>query len=215
MNENIQLAEKTAAAAKAISMIKDNMVVGLGTGSTSKIAINLLAQKVKQGLIIKAVATSKESFSLAQNLGIKVEETFSKIDFTFDGADKVDPQNQLIKGYGGALFREKIVAKASSFYVIMVDKSKLTKDFCNIPIPVEVSSFGLALTEKKIIDLGAKINLRSSPNGPFTTDNHNFILDCSFETIQNLEDLETSLKLITGVIETGLFLNLADKVIVG
>lgn len=210
-----QIEAKIRAATQTIDLIQNGMIVGLGSGSTAKIAIDILGQRVKKGLDITAVGTSIESTNQAAALGIKLLNTFTKIDFTFDGADKVDPQNNLIKGYGGALTREKIVAAASTQEVIMVDKSKLTDNFLNTPIPIEVVPFGLESTKEKISNLGATITLRKDGDKPFITDNSNYILHCSFSRIESLNNLEVDLKKIPGVLETGLFLSIATKVIVG
>jgi ribose 5-phosphate isomerase A len=215
MSVDPNLEGKINAATQAVSLIQNGMIVGLGSGSTAKIAIDILGQRVKDGLEITAVGTSVESTSQARELGIKLIETFTKIDFTFDGADKVDPQNNLIKGYGGALTREKIVATASTQEVIMVDKSKLTDDFLNIPIPVEVIPFGLESTKQKLQNLGAIMTLRRNGDVPYITDNNNYIFHCSFAKIDSLTKLEGDLKSIPGILETGLFLSIATKVIVG
>ncbi|MEI6728235.1 MAG: ribose-5-phosphate isomerase RpiA [bacterium] len=215
MTTDPQIEAKIRAATQTIDLIQNGMIVGLGSGSTAKIAIDILGQRVMQGLNITAVGTSIESTNQAAALGINLLNTFTKIDFTFDGADKVDPQNNLIKGYGGALTREKIVAVASTQEVIMVDKSKLTDNFLNIPIPVEVVPFGLESTKEKLSKLGAVMTLRKQEDKPFVTDNSNYILHCSFAKIDSLNELETALKAIPGVLETGLFLSIATKVIVG
>ncbi|CAG7657520.1 ribose-5-phosphate isomerase RpiA [Paenibacillus allorhizosphaerae] len=208
---------KRVAAEKAVEYIRDGMVVGLGTGSTTYWAIQKLGQKVKSGLSINAVATSINSENLAKELGIplisisKIEE----IDITIDGADEVDDEWNLIKGGGGALLREKIVASFSNELIIVVDESKKVNRLGKFPLPVELVKFGYEVTQKKISKLGCVTKLRIVDNKPFITDNGNYIVDCDFGNIDHPKDLHTAINMIPGVVDNGLFIKIATKVIVG
>ncbi len=203
---------KKIAAFEAVKKIKDGMVVGLGTGSTAKYAILKIGELVRQGMEIIGIATSKESEELAKKLGIEIADIndYEMIDLTIDGADQVDSNLNLIKGGGGALLREKIVASCSKKEIIVVDESKLTKNF-SFPLPVEVVRFGWKRTAEKLKNFGFYPKLRKK----FVTDNGNFILDCSYEELKNFEEMEAEINNLPGVVENGLFLGLADEVIVG
>jgi ribose 5-phosphate isomerase A len=209
---------KKMVAESAVKYIQDGMVVGLGSGTTAHWFIKKLGQMVKDGLEIKAVATSVESEVLAKELEIPIVsfEEIDHIDVTVDGADEVDPGLNLIKGGGGALLREKIVATASRELIIIVDESKLVKQLGKFPLPVEVIPFALSITQQKVEELGCKAGIRvDQENGRFKTNNGNVILDCEFEKISNPEELTQKLNMISGVVENGLFINLAKKVLVG
>jgi len=210
---------KQAAAEAAAALVEDGMIVGLGTGSTATFAIAHLGERVRGGLRIKAIATSERSASQAQGLGIPLTDfgEHQHIDLTIDGADEVErgPLN-LIKGLGGALLREKIVASASRRLVIIVDGAKLVDRLGTAsPVPVEAVQFGWQATERRLAALGAKVTRRSGADGkPFITDGGNFTLDCAFGPIADPSALEQRIRAIVGVIECGLFIGLASEVVV-
>ena len=202
---------KKAAAHHATSYVKDGMIVGLGTGSTTKYAIEKIGEMVKDGLHIKGIATSRETEKLANEAGIPlVPLNEHDIDVTIDGADQVDGKLNLIKGGGGALLREKMVASCSMKEIIVVDESKIVSSF-SFPLPVEVVKFGWESVAKKLRAFGFTPKLREG----FITDNGNYILDCKYTSIENAEEMETMLNSIPGVVENGLFVKLADVVVVG
>jgi ribose 5-phosphate isomerase A len=209
--------EKEAAAQASLRFIKDGQVVGLGTGSTAAHFIRLLGEKVKNGLRIRGIPTSVRSRDLAQSLGITLTtlDECQQIDVTVDGADEVDPQLRLIKGGGGALLREKIVASVTKQLVIVVDASKRVKTLGKFPLPVEVIKFAEAPVAKKIKALGAEVQLRMEGNGkPYLTDENNYILDCRFGRIRGPVALARQLSDMPGVVEHGLFIGMASKVLV-
>jgi len=213
MQENL----KQKAGEYAARFVKDGMVVGLGTGSTVAYTIKKLGEAVKEGLRITGIPTSIESEKLARSSGIELSslKEHPEIDLTIDGADEVNPDLDLIKGMGGALLREKIVAKASKVEIIVVDESKLVKVLgLKTPLPVEVLPFGLLATKKEVEKFGCEVMLRKSGESAFITDNGNYILDCKFESIREPHKLENALNNIPGVVENGLFLDIADRVIV-
>lgn len=200
--------EKRIAAEKAVDFVKDGMVVGLGTGSTASWAIHALGEKVKAGLEIKAVASSVASENLAKKLGIKLIafSELSVIDVTIDGADEVDAQCNLIKGGGGALLREKIIAYNSRQFIVVVDDSKLVDTLGKFPLPVELVPFAAELTLKQLKDLGCEVSIRQKDGKHFITDNGNLIADCAFNQIRHPDSLHTNILLIPGVVDCGLFL---------
>lgn len=207
---------KKAAAEAAIELVKDGMVVGLGTGSTARYAIEGLGKRVAGGLRIRGVATSKASEELAVKVGIPITtlDQVSVVDLTIDGADEVDPRFNLIKGMGGALLREKIVAFASKQEVIIIDDSKLVEVLgTKTPLPVEVVPFGHLRTKDALESLGCKASLKGG-SSPFVTDNANLIYECKFAKIEDPEILEAEIDMIPGVVESGLFIDLATKVVV-
>ncbi|OXM82723.1 ribose-5-phosphate isomerase RpiA [Paenibacillus rigui] len=208
---------KKIAAEKAVEWIQDGMTVGLGTGSTAYWAIQSIAARVKDGLSIRAVASSTSSEDLARELGIPLVPfaDVETIDMTIDGADEVDDQLSLIKGGGGALLREKILAASSRRLIIIVDASKRVKQLGRFPLPVEIVPFAANLTLAQIKALGCLPELRLKDGQPFVTDNGNWIADCRFRTIEEPGSLETQLNLIPGVVENGLFVHRASSVIVG
>jgi ribose 5-phosphate isomerase A len=215
--ENAAVNGKKIAAGKAIEYIKDGMTLGLGTGSTAYWAIQGIGEMVKKGLTVRAIATSLQSESLALELGIPIVP-FSEIDhldITIDGADEVDESLNLIKGGGGALLREKIVASATRFYIIIVDESKLVKELGKFPLPVEVAPFGWELTFRRLAKLGGSPRMRMAGDKPFLTDNQHYILDCPFGLIKNPARLHEQVSGITGVMEDGFFINMADIVVAG
>ena len=208
---------KRIAAEKAVTYVKSGMTIGLGTGSTARYAIESLGLMVKDGLDIKAIATSLQSESLAEDLGIRLTNfsEVEKLDITIDGADEVDENLQLIKGGGGALLREKIVAASTRCYIIIADEKKLVRQLGNLPLPVEIIPFGYQSTLPKIKMLGGDVSLRKDAHEIFVTDNGNYIADCSFGIIANPPALQKKIKAVTGVVETGLFLNMANLIIIG
>jgi ribose 5-phosphate isomerase A len=213
----VQVEAKKAAAELAITEIQDGMIVGLGTGSTAYWAIKGLGVRVQNGLHIQAVATSVASENLAKELGIPLVPfaDISEIDVTIDGADEVDPDWHLIKGGGGALLREKIVAFSSKKLIIVVDESKVVAQLGAFPLPVEVVKFGYELTIRKLRALGCEPKVRVADNQPFVTDNGNYIIDCLFASITSPAELHQAINGIPGVVENGLFISMASRVIVG
>ena len=223
MSENIV---KFNAANAALDFIKDGMIVGLGTGSTSASFVRQLGERVRQGLRIKGVPTSEATRALAEQVGVPLLEIsqVASIDVDVDGADEVDPALRLIKGGGGALLREKIVAAASKHMVVIADESKWVDTLGAFPLPVEVTRFGVALTQARVQRVlrdtgcaGDEVTLRTSgkANEPVVTDGGNYILDAHAKRIPNADALGTALKQIAGVVEHGLFLGLAHTVILG
>jgi ribose 5-phosphate isomerase A len=205
--------EKEAAARASLRFIKDGQVVGLGTGSTAAHFIQLLGEQVKQGLHVRGIPTSVRSKELAESLGIPLTtlDECQEIAVTVDGADEVDPQLRLIKGGGGALLREKIVASATKQLVIVADASKQVKMLGKFPLPVEVIRFSQALVSKRITALGANVQLRVDNSGkPFVTDENNHILDCHFGEIRDPDALARQLSDMPGVVEHGLFIGMAS-----
>ena len=208
--------EKEAAARASLKFVKDGQVVGLGTGSTATYFIKLLGEQVKSGLRIRGIPTSVRSRELAESLGIPLTtlDECQEIAVTVDGADEVDPQLRLIKGGGGALLREKIVASATRQMVVVADATKQVQRLGKFPLPVEVIKFAQALVAKRISDLGAQVQLRTSADGkPFVTDENNHILDCHFGQIQNPDVLARQLSDMPGVVEHGLFIGMASVVL--
>ena len=212
---------KELAARKAVEYVVDGMVVGLGSGSTADHAIRALGERVEtEGLEIQCVPTSEASARLGESVGLDMYslEDNPVVDLTIDGADEVDPQLDLIKGLGGALLREKVVAAASTREVIIVDPSKLVDRLgTRAPLPVEVVPFAWAVAKLRLMDVARRAELRrNEAEEPFLTDNGNVILDCYFaDGIFDAGDLERAIKDIPGVVESGLFVGLADIVIVG
>ena len=207
---------KQVAAHKALELVQDGMLIGLGSGSTARHFTEGLGRLVAEGLKVRGVPTSRATAELAAERGIPiVTELVGQIDLTVDGADEVDPSLNLIKGRGGALSREKLVAAASKRFVIVVDESKLVKQLGNGVLPVEVLPFLWRSTAERVTALGVSLVLRGGEEVPFVTDNGNLILDVSVEGgIKNPTDLGVELKKVTGVVEHGLFVGMTDTVIV-
>ncbi len=207
---------KKAAAEKALELVQDGMLVGLGSGSTARYFIDGVGRLVEGGMKLRGVPTSREAAELAATLGIPiVTEMIGQIDLAVDGADEVDPSLNLIKGRGGALFREKLVASASKRFVVVVDESKLVKELGVGVLPVEVLAFLWRTTAERVTGLGVSLTVRGGEESPFITDNGNLILDVTVPGgIKNPAELGVELKKMTGVVEHGLFVGMADTVIV-
>lgn len=210
---------KEQAGRRAIEMIEDGMVVGLGSGSTAACGIRALGQRVRQGLRITAVPTSDAAARLAAEYAIPLVtlEEAPRIDLTFDGADEVNPALDLIKGMGGALLREKLVACATVHQVIVVDPAKLVERLgTRFPVPVEVVPFGWPLARRALAAQGLTPELRLEGRRPFVTDNGNYIVHCRFrDGIVDPRATEAWLNAVPGVVENGLFVGLAHTVVVG
>lgn len=196
------------------------MVVGLGSGSTAELAIRALGRRVREGLRIVAVPTSRRSALLARRVGLELREPedVAGVDVAIDGADEVEVGSLgLLKGRGGALVREKLVARAAASVVIVVDETKLVDRLgMRCPLPVEVVPFGWTWSARWLEELGGRPTLRRLPNGRFfRSDNGNLILDVRFEGIDDWARLDQLVKQLPGVVDHGLFLNLADTVVVG
>jgi len=210
--------EKQLAASASLAFVRDGDVVGLGTGSTASIAIELLGEKVKAGLKIVGIPTSQRSKQLAETLGIPLTtlDEVQQIDVDIDGADEIDLQLRLTKGGGGALLREKVVASAAKQFVVIADSSKQVPVLGSFPLPVGVIPFAQTLIIGRIQALGAVVNLRRYSYGnPFTTDEGHHILDCQFGAIADPESLARTLSEMPGVVEHGLFINMATVVLIG
>ena len=208
---------KQVAAKHAATLIKNGMTVGIGTGFTSAFAIEAIGARVKKGLSIKAVASSLRSEELAIKAGIILVD-FSEvenIDLYIDGADEVDRELNLIKGGGGALLREKILAYHSKEFIVIVDSSKLVHRLGKFLLPVEVVPFAIELTVRRLQKLGCTTLIRQQYGKPYATDNGNNIVDCDFKKIQSVEWFHNTINSTPGVIENGLFLKaLVSKVLV-
>jgi ribose 5-phosphate isomerase A len=202
---------KREAGQAAAELVQDGMVVGLGTGSTVRHTIEALGRRVKEGLRIWGIPTSKASEELARRLGIPLAtlDERPQVDLTIDGADEVDPQLRLIKGGGGALTREKVVARASRRMVVVADAGKLVEHLgSTFALPIEVLEFAKTPVTAHVERLGGHVTLRLRDGKPFVTDNGNVILDSKWESIVDPEALETALETFPGVVTCGLFLGL-------
>jgi ribose 5-phosphate isomerase A len=190
------------------------MLVGLGSGSTAQYFIEGLGQRVREGLKVRAVATSVESRRQALAAGITVvESTDRPIDLAVDGADQIDPERNCLKGRGGAMLREKIVARSGRSFVLIADESKLVKELSG-PVPVEVLAFLWESTARLIEETGGRPELRRGKEGPFLTDNGNPVLDVTFPSLGKLDELARNLQAVPGVLGHGLFLGMASAAIV-
>lgn len=216
-----QEAMKRAAAARAAGLVKDGMVLGLGSGSTVAHFLLELSRRIgQQSLSISGVATSKATEERARSLGIPLTtlDEQPELDLDIDGADEVDASLNLIKGGGGAHVREKIVAKASKSLIIIVDETKLSKRLGErSPVPVEVIPLAAKIVSAEISEMGGRPSVRREKGGQraYVTDNGNFILDCDFGPIEDPALLEATLKSMTGVVDSGIFSGMTDQVIVG
>lgn len=219
MNDTDLGACKRSAALKALDYVKDGMVVGLGTGSTAKEFVVALGAKVASGMKLRAVPTSRETAALADRSGIVLldENDHWPIDVAIDGADQVDPSFNLIKGGGGALLKEKIVAASTKQFIVLIDYTKrvpfLGKTF---PLPVEIVPFGWRNTARAIETLTrSRVIPREQAGGPFRTESGNLIVDVHVARIDNPRELDAALHRIPGIVETGLFIDRADVLIIG
>jgi ribose 5-phosphate isomerase A len=208
---------KQLAAEKAVEYVQDGMKVGLGTGSTAYWAIRKLGERVSEGLKITAVATSQASEDQARELGIPLVAfgDIDSLDLTIDGADELDSKLQLIKGGGGALLREKIVASNSTRMIVVADESKAVTTLGKFPLPVEIITFAREWTVAELAKLGCEPVLRKNGDELYKTDNGNYIADCHFGAIDSASDLALKLQGIPGVVEHGLFIGIADLAIIG
>ncbi len=210
---------KKAAALKALDFVRDGMVVGLGTGSTAKHLVIALGERVRAGMKLRAVPTSLETAELARQVGIPLIDTANRweIDVAIDGADQVDPNFNLIKGGGGALLKEKIVAASAKQFIVMVDQTKQVLVLGgSFPLPIEIIPFGWGSTAREIERLTrGRLVLRERNGAPFKTEAGHLILDVHLDRIDKPAELETALNLIPGVVETGLFVNRTHILIVG
>ena len=214
-----ETAQKRAAAEAAVALVEDGMAVGLGTGSTAALAIEALGRRVAAGLSITAIPTSERSAAQARALGIRLVDFAAcpRLDLTIDGADQIARGSlDLVKGLGGALLREKIVASATERLVIIADRRKLVDRLGgDVPVPVEVVGFGHEVTAARLDALGARVILRRGADGtPFRTDGGNPILDCAFPPIADAPALEAAIRRIVGVIECGLFIGMTRLALV-
>jgi ribose 5-phosphate isomerase A len=213
--DNAEVADSLAET--ALRMVENDFVVGLGSGRTATAFVRALARRTAQGLRIHGVATSQATADLARELGIllKAPDEIEAIDITVDGADEVDPQLNLIKGLGGALVREKIVAAMSRRLVIIIDSSKIVSHLGEHGVlPVEVIPFALAFCRGRLAELGYPAIPRQVDRRLFVSDNGNFILDCRTSGIADPARLENSLRAIPGIVGTGLFIDMADTVLI-
>jgi ribose 5-phosphate isomerase A len=208
---------KAAAAESAAALVKDGMIVGLGSGSTAALAVNALCKRVREGLRITAIPTSEDTARQARALGIPLTSLaeVSEIELTIDGADEVEQKTlNLIKGHGGALLREKIVASVTKRLVIVVDEGKIVDRLAaKFAVPVEVVQFGWQAASRKLETLGARPVLRQSSNGkPFISDGGHYILDCAFPPAVDAPSLAKELDHVVGVVEHGIFIGFASEV---
>ena len=213
-----QIEEKELVARVSLKFVQDGQVVGLGSGSTATCMIHFLGERVRAGLKIVGIPSSIHSRDLAASLGIPLTsfDQCQDIDVTIDGADEFDPALNLIKGGGGALLREKVVASASRQFIVVTDSSKQVAALGSFPLPVEVIGFAQPLVEKRIQALGAVVSLRTTVEGkPFVTDEGNHILDCHFGRIDDPPALARKLSDMPGIVEHGLFVGMADVVLIG
>ncbi|MDP6294560.1 MAG: ribose-5-phosphate isomerase RpiA [SAR324 cluster bacterium] len=207
--------EKQRAAEAAVEYVKDGMIVGLGTGSTTEFAVKKLGERVRDGLAIRGIPTSDVTKVQAEEEGIPLID-FSEtmyIDLTIDGADEIDVNLNMIKGGGAALLREKIVASASKEEIIIVSHEKFVKQLGSFPLPVEVIPFGWQVIFNQLETLGGSPDLRLKQGQPLRTDQGNYIIDCRFRQIIDAAQLEQWLNMIPGVVENGLFTGLCTRMI--
>ncbi len=210
--------EKQLAAEASLSYIESGMVLGLGTGSTAARMVDLVGQEVRAGLEIRAIPTSRQTAERARAVGIPLItlEDSPTIDLTIDGADELDGGLRLIKGGGGALLREKIVAAASDRMIVIADSSKRVETLGTFPLPVEVVPFAWPVVARRLSRSGMSPRLRRAGGGdPFLTDERNYVLDCPFLSIEDPERIAREIGEIPGVVDHGLFLDLADVALVG
>lgn len=209
--------EKQLAAQASLRFVRDGDTVGLGSGSTATYAIRFLGERVRAGLKIVGIPTSNHTKELAASLGIPLTslDKTPHIDVTIDGADEIDPQLSLIKGGGGALLHEKIVASASRRLVIIADSSKQVAVLGKFPVPMEVITFAQPLVKRRVEALGAQVTLRLGGSTPFLTDEGHHILDCNFGPLPDAPALARTLSDMPGIVEHGLFVRMANVVLIG
>jgi len=209
--------QKETAARDAVRLVADGMIVGLGTGSTAAFAVQALGERVAAGLRITGVATSRQTEAQARSLNIPLTDLneVERLDLTIDGADEIDLATlNVIKGRGGALLREKLVACATTREIIVADGTKIAPDGLSQVVPVEVISFGEQHTARALAQLGARAVLRQANGSPFVTDSGNHIFDCDFGSLADPPTLAAAIKAVPGVVEHGLFIGLVHLVIV-
>ncbi|MCK5300616.1 MAG: ribose-5-phosphate isomerase RpiA [Thermoplasmatales archaeon] len=209
---------KRLAAEKACDYIENGMIIGLGTGSTVDYALRKIGKMVNEGIKIKGIPTSfrTKKIAIEEKIPLTSLDDNPEIDITIDGADEVDSELRLIKGGGGALTREKMIAYYSKKVIIIIDETKVVKMLgIDFSLPVEVVKFGWTLTKNKLKEFNCNVELRKIMNNPYITDNSNYIIDCEFDRIKDPEQLEIDINNIPGVVENGLFIGLADEIIVG
>lgn len=210
--------QKAAAALKSLDYVENGMTIGLGTGSCAAKMVDLLGARVKEGLDIKGVPTSEATAAQARALGIEIVgfDKVTKLDLTIDGTDEVDAHKRLIKGGGGAHLREKIVASLSSKMVVIAEAKKMVAKLGAFKLPVEVIPFAAPALAPKLAALGCVPGIRKRADGSdFYTDENNLIFDCDFKVIENPEKLALDLSTMPGVVEHGLFIDMADIIIIG
>jgi len=210
--------EKQLAARAAVQLVEPGNVVGLGSGSTATHAIRFLAERVREGLKMVGIPTSQKTKQLAEQLGIPLTtlEEHPQIDIDIDGADEIDPQLNLIKGGGGALLREKVVASASRRFIVVAESTKQVARLGKFPLPIEVIPFAESVIQPRIEALGARVSLRRyAYNNPYVTDEGHHILDCNFGEIADPPALAQKLRSMPGVVEHGLFIGMAEMAFVG
>jgi ribose 5-phosphate isomerase A len=208
---------KRAVARRAADLVTDGMVIGLGTGSTAKHLVDRIGERVRDGLRVRAVPTSERTASQAQSLGIALVslEECPQLDLAIDGADQVDSRGDLIKGLGGALLREKLVARASREFVVIVHSTKLVPTLgSGCPVPVEAQPDEWERVRDRLIELGASPHLRHEGPEPYVTDNGNMILDADFGALENPGQLELRINEIPGVLDNGIFAGMTDRVLI-
>jgi ribose 5-phosphate isomerase A len=211
---------KEQAGRKAVEYVKNGMVVGLGTGTTAEQAIRALAERIESGQLsdVQCIPTSTSTRKLADELGLSIRglEDVEWVDLTIDGADQVDENLNVIKGAGGALLREKVVAFSSGEVIIVVDESKLASRIgAGVPVPVEVIPFAEAVVRQALTNLGAEVEPRMDGDDPYITDNDNLILDCLYHEPFEPKRMEREIKRIPGVVESGLFVDMTDRLVIG
>jgi len=210
---------KQQAAERALEYVRSGMTIGLGTGSTARHVLDGLAARLRDGRLrdVVGVPTSEATGALARQLGIQIAtlDEHPRLDLAIDGADEIDPALNLIKGLGGALLREKIVAASAERFVVIADDTKLVRQLgTRAPLPVEVIAFGRSLAERRLGELGCVPALRQAPDGPFHTDEGNLILDCRCSGIADAPVLSAAIRAIPGVVDHGLFIGMAAVAIV-